>query len=412
MKKRIQHKQTHQPKIYQWRGRDRDGTLRKSEITAANEQIVRAYLQKQGIVPTTIIEKPRALFETQGKIKTLHIVSFSRKMATMLKAGLSIVQSLDLIAEGTQQPKQLYNMIVDIKNDVESGNSFSSALSNYPSHFNPLYTALVAAGEEAGVLDKTMDNIANNLEKSQRLKKKVKKAMIYPGIVITAAIIVTTVLLIKVIPAFESFYDDFNAELPMLTQSVLSFSRMLRQWGWMVILGFFIGVLFFFWLKKRHPPLQRWADRTSLHLPILGHILRLSAMSRFARTLAVLFNAGIPLVKSLKATAPATGNSVYEAATQTIAKDVENGVQLNFAMQNTGQFQPFAIQMTSIGEESGNLHEMLSNIAEFYEEELDYRIEQLTTLLEPVMIILLALIVGILVIAMYLPIFTLGNVIG
>ncbi|MGY0398656.1 MAG: type II secretion system F family protein [Ostreibacterium sp.] len=396
---------------YLWRGKDKTGKARKNEIEALNEQLVRTYLQKQGIVATSVVEKPKPLYEAKGRITTKHIVSFSRQMATMLTAGMSVTKSLNLIAEGIQKPIALREMISDIQEDVEGGSSFSEALSKYPVQFNDLYIALVTAGEDSGVLDGTMNKIATNMEKSEAIKKKVKKAMTYPAMVMLAAVIVTAILLIKVIPVFEGFFSDFGAELPAITKMVVAFSQAVREWGWMILVGFVLVIYLFFWYKKRNRDFQRNVNKFSFKIPILGGILRIGSVARYARTLSVLFESGVPLVQGLYATAPATGSVIYEESTNEIAKDVENGAQLNFAMQNSERFDAFAVQMVGIGEESGNLGDMLGNVASFYEEELDYRIDNLTTMLEPLIISFLAVIVGTLVIAMYMPIFMLGDVV-
>ncbi len=405
-------KKKSQIKTYIWRGRDKTGKTKKSEIDAVSEQLVRAHLQKQGITPISVTEKPKPLYENKGTVKTIHIVNFSRQMTTMLRAGMSVTKALGLIADGVQKPIRLREMIIDIKERVEQGSSFSEALGEYPVQFNDLYIALVKAGEDAGVLDETMDKIATNMEKSETIKKKVKKAMTYPAIVIVAAIIITAILLIKVIPVFESFFSDFGAELPALTKMVVAWSRALRDWGWIIPIIAFVVVYAFFWYKKRNREFQRRVNKFSFKIPVLGGILRLGSMARFSRTLEALFESGVPLVKGLYATAPATGSVIYEEATKEIAKDVENGAQLNFAMQTTERFDAFSVQMVGIGEESGNLGTMLGNIAGFYEEELDYRIDNLTTMLEPMIMAFLAVVVGTLVIAMYLPIFMLGDVVG
>lgn len=397
---------------YIWRGRDKSGKTRKNEIEAVNEQLVRTYLQKQGITPISVSIKPKPLFESKGRITTKHIVNFSRQMTTMLKAGMSVTKALDLIADGIQKPIRLREMIEDIQEEVEAGSSLSGALEKYPVQFNDLYISLVTAGEEAGVLDDTMDKIATNMEKSETIKKKVKKALTYPTMVVIAAIIVTAILLIKVIPVFEGFFANFGAELPMITQLVVAASNALRSWGWIIPVVLTIVIAIFIWYKKRNRRFQRSVNKFSFRIPILGGILRLGSMARFARTLSVLFESGVPLVKGLYATAPATGSVIYEDATNEIAKDVENGAQLNFSMQNTERFEAFAIQMVGIGEESGNLGDMLANVASFYEEELDYKIDNLTTIIEPLIIGFLAIVVGTLVIAMYMPIFMLGNIVG
>ncbi len=399
-------------KTYIWRGKDKHGKVKKNEIQAINEQLVRAHLQKQGIMPISVVEKPKPLIESKGTIKTKDIVSFSRQMTTMLRAGMSVTKALGLIADGVKKPVRLREMIEDIQELVEGGSSFSEALAKYPVQFNDLYISLVRAGEDAGVLDDTMDKIATNLEKGETIKKKIKKAMTYPIIVIIAAMIVTAILLIKVIPVFEGFFAGFGAELPGVTKMVVAFSRALRDWGWIIPVIIVAVIAAFIWFKKRNRRFQKAVNKFSFKIPIIGGILTLGSMARFSRTLETLFESGVPLVKGLYATAPATGSVIYEEATNEIAKDVENGSQLNFAMQTTDRFDSFAIQMVSIGEESGNLGEMLGNIANFYEEELDYKIDNLTTMLEPMIMAFLAVVVGTLVIAMYMPIFKLGSVIG
>lgn len=397
---------------YIWKGRDKNGKIRKNEINAINEQLVRTYLQKQGITPISVLEKPKPLYESKGKITAKHIVGFSRQMTTMLRAGMSVTKALSLITDGIRKPIRLREMLETIREDIENGSSFSEALSRHPVYFNDLYISLVSSGEEAGVLDDTMDKIATNLEKSETIKKKVKKAITYPTMVIIVAVGVTLVLLWKVVPTFEEFFESFDAELPFLTQQVVSVSRALRDWGFWIPIAIGFAIWLFFWYKKRNRSFQRRVNKFSFKIPVLGKILRIASMARFARTLSVLFESGVPLVKSLEATAPATGSVIYEEATIEINKDVENGAQLNFAMQNTEQFEPFAIQMVGIGEESGNLGDMLGNVAGYYEEELDYRIDNLTQMLEPLIISFIAIIVGTLVIAMYLPIFMLGDVVG
>lgn len=399
-------------KTYIWRGRDKTGQIRKNEVVAINEALVRTYLNKQGIIPISVIEKPKSLFETKGRITPKHIVGFSRQMATMLKAGMSVTQSLSLISEGISKPIRLREMIQNIQSQVESGNSLSVALSHYPVQFNDLYIALLAAGEESGTLDDAMDKVATSLEKSEAIKKKVKKSLTYPAIVIAVAIIVTIILLVKVIPVFEGFFANFGADLPLLTQMVIAVSKELRDWGWMIPVALIVLMIGFFWFKKRNRSFQRKVNRLAFRLPVLGGILKLAALARFSRTLSVLFESGVPLVKGLRTTAAATGSVVYEEALHTIANDVENGAQLNFSMQSSEKFDSFAVQMVAAGEESGNLGEMLDNVANVYEDELDYKIDNITTLIEPMVIAFLALIVGVLVIAMYMPIFMLGDIVG
>lgn len=405
-------KHTLKTSTYIWKGRDKNGDIKKNEITAVNEQLVRSYLQKQGITLLSVTEKPKPLYESKGRITQKHIANFSRQMATMLQAGLSVTYSLKLIASGIQKPVRLREIIDALSEDVETGSSFSEALVKHPIQFNELYVALVIAGEEAGKLDGAMDKIASHLEKSEAVKKKVRKAMFYPIIVILVALLVTIGLLWKIVPVFEGFFQDAGQDLPWLTQQVISVSHFVRHWGIFILPAVMIAIWLFFWYKKRHRTLQRRVNRWAFKLPFIGKILRLGATARFARTLSTLSEAGVPLLKGLNATAAATGSVIYEEATYRISQDVENGSQLNFAMQNAGQFEAFAIQMVSVGEETGDLDGMLGNIAHYYEEELNYKLDNLTQLLEPLVIVTIALIVGIVVIAMYLPIFGLGDTFG
>ncbi len=404
------HKKT--ANTYIWSGTDKKGVIKKGELVSVNEQLVRAYLQKQGIAPKKIYVKAKPLWESKGTVKSKHIVGFSRQMATMLKAGMSVTKSLALIAEGVEKPLKLKEIIEDLHSEVEDGLSFSKALSKYPVYFNDLYISLVTAGEEAGLLEETMNKIAVNVEKAEAVKKKVKKAMTYPAIVVFVAIVVTAILLVWVIPVFKEFFDNAKVELPAITKLVSAASEALINWGWMIVVGLAIGIYFFFWYKKRNRKFQRAVNKFSFKIPVLGGILKLGAVARFSRTIGVLFDAGVPLMKSLRATAPATGSVIYEDATNQIANDVENGSQLNFAMQQTGKFDAFSVQMTSIGEESGALGDMLGKVADYYDEELDYKIDNLTTILEPMIISFIAVIVGTILIAMYLPIFMMGNVVG
>ncbi len=399
-------------KTYLWKGRDKAGKRHKNEIQAANEQLVRAYLRKQGIYATSVIEKPKSIFTIKGRIYNKQIMSFSRQVATMLKAGMPIVKTLSLIADGIQKPINFRELVKQLHHHIETGNSFSEALEQHPKQFDSLYIALVRAGEEAGKLDETMEKIAQTKEKAQRIKNKVKKALVYPSIVIAVAILVTTLLLTIVIPIFESFFSGFNSELPLPTLLVISASHIARDWGLLtsfLILGAIFAILI---LRQRNHRFHYWLANIGLNLPILGKLFRLSATARFSRTLSVLFESGLPLVKGLQTTAAATGNIVYEKACLQVAENVSYGTQLSFALQNTGLFDNFVIQMIEVGEESGSLETTLNNIANTYEEDLGFRVENFLTLLEPIVIGILSVIVGFLVIAMYMPIFTMGDIIG
>ncbi len=399
-------------KTYLWKGTDKTGKRHKNEIQAANEQLARAYLRKQGIYATSVIEKPKSIINLKGNIQDKHIVRFSRQVETMLKAGMPMVKVLALIADGIQKPVRFRELVRQLQHDVENGNSFSESLAQFPKQFDQLYIALVRAGEEAGRLDEVMGKIAQSKEKSQRVKSKVKKALMYPSIVVIVAILVTTLLLTFVVPIFEDFFTGFDKSLPLPTQLVIEISHLVRDWGLLIfsiLLGAFFIVLA---LKRRNRRFRYWLANIGLNLPVIGSFFRLSAIARFSRTLAVLFESGVPLIRGLQTTAAATGNVVYETACLQVADNVSQGTQLSFALQNTKLFDSFVIQMIAVGEESGSLESMLNNIANAYEENLDFRVDNFLTLLEPVIIAILSVIVGFLVIAMYMPIFTMGDVIG
>ena len=358
----------------------------------------------------TVKVKPKPLFgESKGKIKSTDIVFFTRQMATMLRAGMPVMRALQLVGESIEKPKRMQEMIFDIYASIENGATFAEALKKYPLYFNDLYTSLVAAGEEAGMLEQTMDDIAVNLEKAEATKKKVKKALTYPAIVLVFAVIVTAILMIKVVPVFADFFESNGGNLPAPTKFVMGVSNFMIDKGvfLLVAIVFFISAIIY--LKNRNKAFADKLNRLTLKLPMIGGILRCGANARFARTMATLFNAGVSLMKALAATAPATGSIVYEEAVYEIRDDVQNGQQMSFAMKNTGLFPTIAVQMTAIGEESGNLGEMLGRVGAFYEEELDWRIDALTSTIEPMIMAFLAVVVGGLLIAMYMPIFNLGS---
>lgn len=402
----------HTNNTYQWKGHDAQGNDCKGQMVAMSPAMVRVQLKQQGIVARSVKVQPKALYEFQGKIKRQHIVSFSRQLTTLLKAGMPLAQSLQLMKEGMQKPLALKSMLDSIHNSVENGTPLSQALSQYPLLFDELYISLIRAGEASGRLDEMLNKIATNMEKTERIKRKVKKAMTYPLTVLVVAIVVTIVLLVKVIPVFEVFFADFGAELPALTQTVISISQSLRGGAIVIPVTLIALIMLLLWLKKRHSSLRKKINQWAFAIPIIGVVFKLGAMARFARTLSVLFEAGVPLIDSLQATAPATGSVIYENATYRIAKAVENGTPLSQAMQQGDNFEQTAIQLVKVGEEAGNLGEMLGYVATMYEEQLDDKVTYLTTMLEPLIISLLALIIGTLVIALYLPIFLLGDIVS
>lgn len=395
---------------FQWKGKNKQGKDISGEMEAPNEAVLKAYLARQGLSGVTVKVKPKPLFgERKGSIKSKDIVFFTRQMATMLRAGMPVMRSLQLVGESIEKPKRMQEMIFDVHAAIENGATFAEALKKYPLYFDNLYTSLVAAGEEAGMLEQTMDDIAVNMEKSEATKKKVKKALTYPAIVLVFAIVVTAILMVKVVPVFATFFESNGGALPGPTQMVVNISDFMIDKGIFIFIIFILFVSLIIFFKRRNKNFANRLNRLGLKLPMIGGILRCGANARFARTMSTLFNAGVSLMKGLAATAPATGSIVFEEAVYEIRDDVQNGQQMSFAMKNTGLFPTIAVQMTAIGEESGNLGEMLGRVGTFYEEELDWRIDNLTQMIEPMIMAFLAIVVGGLMIAMYLPIFTMGD---
>ena len=401
-----------QTSVFKWEGTDRKGSKVKGELNGQNPALIKAQLRKQGINPTKVTKKGKDLFGGAGKkIKPMDIALFTRQMATMMKAGVPLLQSFDIIGEGFDNPN-MRKLVDEVKMEVAAGNSFASSLRKKPQYFDDLYCNLVDAGEQSGALETLLDRIATFKEKTEALKAKIKKALNYPIAVIVVAIIVTAILLIKVVPQFEAVFSGFGAELPAFTQVVVNMSRGLQDY-WYLFLGAILAAVFAFQEShKRSEAFRNWMDRTMLKLPIVGDIMYKATVARFARTLATTFAAGVPLVESLDSVAGASGNVVFRTAIGTIKQDVSSGTQLNFAMRSTGIFPSLAIQMTAIGEESGALDTMLDKVASFYEAEVDNAVDGLTALMEPMIMAVLGVLVGGLIIAMYLPIFQLGNVVG
>lgn len=396
--------------IFIWEGTDKRGGRVKGELSGQNPSLVKAQLRKQGINPTKVRKKSVSFFGKGKKIKPMDIALFTRQMATMMKAGVPLLQSFDIIAEGVDNPN-MRKLVDDVKQEVAAGNSFAASLRRKPEYFDELYCNLVESGEQSGALETLLDRIATYKEKTEALKAKIKKAMNYPIAVIVVALIVSAILLIKVVPQFQSVFSSFGAELPAFTLMVIGLSEALQAW-WFIILIAIFGIAFSFKeAHKRSEKFRNWMDRTILKLPIVGDILYKAAVARFSRTLATTFAAGVPLVDALDSVAGASGNIVFKSATYKIKSDVSTGMQLNFSMRTTGVFPTMAVQMTAIGEESGALDEMLGKVATFYEEEVDNKVDGLTALMEPLIMSVLGVLVGGLVIAMYLPIFQLGSVV-
>ncbi|MDF0748933.1 type II secretion system F family protein [Marinobacter sp. 71-i] len=394
-----------------WEGKDRKGNKTKGEVSGTNLALVKAQLRKQGIIPDKVKKKPKPLFGGSKKITPFDIAMLTRQLATMMKAGVPLVQSFDIVADGLEN-RGLQELVTNIRNDISSGTSFAGALRKHPRHFDDLYCNLVDSGEKAGALEGMLDRIATYLEKTEILKKKVKKAMTYPAAIVVVAIIVTAILLVKVVPQFESLFQGFGAELPVFTQMVVRLSEWLQTWWFVVLLGI-VGTIFLFKeAVHRSQKFSDFVDKYVLKLPIVGEILDKSAVAKFGRVLSTTFAAGVPLVDALDSVAGATGNAVYRDAIQRIKNDVSSGTQLQASMRQQDIFPVMAVQLTAIGEESGNLDEMLEKVAIHYEAVVDDMVDNLTALLEPVIMAVLGVLVGGLIIAMYLPIFQMGQVVG
>jgi type IV pilus assembly protein PilC len=394
---------------FTWEGTDRTGKKVKGKVVATSEAAVRTELRRQGVVATRV-RKQSMLFRKQGKVTAGDIAVFSRQLATMMTAGIPLVQSFDIVGAGHENPA-MQKLILAVKADVEGGTSLADALAKHPLHFDDLFVSLVAAGEQAGALETLLDKIATYKEKTEALKKKIKKALFYPAAVVVVAIVVTTILMLYVIPEFESLFQGFGADLPAFTRMVIDISKFMQAKGLILLVVVVGGVVGFLYAKKRNRGVQHFVDRTMLKLPILGAILHKSAIARYARTLATTFAAGVPLVEALGSVAGACGNIVYEGAVLKMRDEVATGQRLQRAMENTDLFPNMVNQMVAVGEESGSLDAMASKVADFYEEEVDNAVDSMSSLLEPLIMAVLGVLVGGLVIAMYLPIFKMGSVV-
>ena len=394
---------------FNWEGTDRRGNKIKGKTLAASEAAVRAELRRQGVVPSRI-RKQQKLFSTGSKITTEDIAIFSRQLATMLAAGIPLVQAFEIVGNGHEN-ESMQKLILAIKSDVEGGASLHEALAKHPLYFDDLFVNLVEAGEQAGALETLLDKIATYKEKTEAIKKKIKKALFYPAAVVAVAVIVTVILLIFVIPAFEDLFKGFGADLPAFTKMVVDLSNFVRDRGWLLLLGLIAAVSAFLYFKKRSRPMQHFLDRVSLKIPVIGPILKKSAIARYARTLSTMFSAGVPLVEALESVAGATGNIVYEEGVMRMRDEVATGQRLQQSMENTDLFPNMVIQMIAVGEESGQLDSMSAKVADFYEEDVDAAVDSMSSLLEPIIMAILGVLVGGLVVAMYLPIFKMGAVV-
>ncbi len=396
--------------LFLWEGSDRRGTRVKGEARGASPAMIKADLRRQGINPIKVRKKPQPLFGGKKKITPKDIAVFSRQLATMIGAGVPLVQGFEIVGRGHENPA-MQELLLGIKNDIEGGSNLTDALSKHPRYFDPLFCNLVHAGEHAGILDSLLDKIATYKEKTEALKSKIKKALFYPTAVIIMAIIVTSILLLFVVPTFQNLFKSFGANLPAFTQMVINLSEWLQQYWWLALFGIAAGAFAFVQAKRRSRGFAEFLDRSALKIPIIGEILNKAAIARFARTLATMFAAGVPLVEAMDSVAGATGNSVYSKAVLQMRESVSTGQQLQLSMQQSGLFPNMVVQMVAIGEESGALDSMLGKVADFYEEEVDNAVDGLSSLLEPLIMAVLGVLVGGLVIAMYLPIFKMGSVV-
>jgi type IV pilus assembly protein PilC len=392
-----------------WEGKDRKGNRIKGRGLAKDEMEMRADLRKQGIAASRI-RKERQLFKGKGKVKAEDIAIFSRQLATMLSAGIPMVQAFEIIGVGHDKPA-MQKLVLNIKNEIETGNTLHQSLAKHPLHFDDLFVNLVEAGEHAGALETVLDKIATYKEKTEALKKKIKKALFYPAAVVAVAIIVTVILLLFVIPQFEALFKGFGADLPAFTQLVINMSRWMQDNGWILLIFLGAAAFGFSYFYKRSRKLRQFIDKLSLQIPIIGPILKKAAIARFARTLATMFSAGVPLVEAMKSVAGATGNIIYQDAVMRMRDEIATGLRMQRAMENTGLFPNMVVQMIAVGEESGSLDEMASKVADFYEADVDAAVDGLSSLLEPLIMVILGTIIGGMVVAMYLPIFKLGAVI-
>jgi type IV pilus assembly protein PilC len=393
---------------FAWEGRDKRGARIKGKSLAPDENSLRAELRRQGIAPSRIRKQRDG--RRGGKVDAGDIAVFARQLATMLAAGIPMVQAFEIVGNGNEKAS-MQRLILDIKADVEGGTSLHEALGKHPLYFDDLFVNLVEAGEQAGALETLLDKVATYKEKTEALKKKVKKALFYPAAVLVVAVIVTVVLLLFVIPQFEALYKGFGADLPAFTQMVINLSRFVQQDGIYIAIVLFAAGWSFFYFKKRSRAMRQFLDRLVLKFPVIGPILNKSCIARYARTLSTMFAAGVPLVEALESVAGATGNIVYETAVLRMRDEVSTGQRLQRAMEATGLFPNMVNQMIAVGEESGSLDEMSAKVATFYEAEVDNAVDAMSSLMEPLIMVVLGVLVGGLVIAMYLPIFKLGSVV-
>jgi type IV pilus assembly protein PilC len=393
--------------VYAWEGKDKTGKTVRGEMRAGGETIVNVTLRRQGIMVTKVKKKA---YRSGRKIQDKDLTLFTRQLATMMKAGVPLLQSFDIVGKGHSNPS-MSKLIMDLRADIETGTSLNNAFRKYPLYFDPLFCNLVGAGEQAGILEDLLTRLAIYKEKTLALKAKIKSALTYPISILAIAFIVTAVIMIFVVPAFKEVFTSFGADLPTPTLVVMAMSDFVVKW-WYVIFGSLFGAIYFFFQSwRRSLKMQQAMDRLMLRLPIFGEVIRKATIARWTRTLATMFAAGVPLVEALDSVGGASGNAVYLDATRKIQTEVSTGTSLTVAMQNANVFPNMVTQMVSIGEESGALDGMLGKVADFYEEEVDEAVSALSSLMEPMIMVILGVLIGGLVVAMYLPIFKLGSVV-
>jgi type IV pilus assembly protein PilC len=393
--------------VFEWEGKDRNGKQVRGETRAAGENQVKAALRRQGVLPSKV--KKRRMSAGRS-IKPKDMAIFTRQLATMMKAGVPLLQAFDIVGRGNPNPS-VTRLLNDIRSDVETGTSLSSAFRKYPLYFDNLYCNLVEAGEAAGILDQLLDRLAVYMEKTEAIKSKIKSALMYPISVLVVAFIVTAVIMIFVVPAFKEVFSNFGADLPAPTLAVIAISEIFVDYWWLIFGGIGGGIYFFMQAWRRNEKMQHVMDRLMLQMPIFGVLVDKSCIARWTRTLATMFAAGVPLVEALDSVGGASGNYVYQSATVKIQQEVSTGTALTVAMTNANLFPSMVLQMCAIGEESGSIDHMLSKAADFYEGEVDDMVAGISSLMEPIIIVILGTIIGGIVVAMYLPIFKLGQVV-
>lgn len=393
---------------FAWEGTDKKGKRVKGEMRASGEAFVKASLRRQGI--NVVKVSKQSGLKAGKKVTDKDITLFTRQLATMMKSGVPLLQAFDIVGRGHSNPA-VSKLLGDIKTDVETGSSLSQAFRKYPLYFDNLYCNLIGAGEQAGILDSLLDRLATYKEKILAIKSKIKSALFYPISIIVVAFVITAVIMIFVVPAFKELFSSFGADLPTPTLVVMGISDFFVDYWWAIFGAIAGGVWFFLYTWKRSEKMQATMDRLLLKVPVFGHLIRIATIARFARTLSTMFAAGVPLVEALDSVAGASGNRVYFDATKKIQSEISTGTSLTVAMQNAEVFPNMVLQMTAIGEESGALDSMLSKVADFYEAEVDDAVEGLSSLMEPIIMVVLGVLIGGLVIAMYLPIFKLGAVV-